>query len=261
LSIAASDIIPLSYPDFSVTWNKVLDSMRDAPPETDNILITDDTMLKSIFNNEIRNFFSQCLVMITMLPGNQFIVQEKNNHKKLLRNAENVNKGVQEGYSSDRNIFDILMQIKPYHLLNGNKIVFGMTNAMSINNLEGAIIVVDGIKMGTDANILNTIPVPDIARITASTNVMDIQKYTAMNSVGVIEIYMKKTKEFLEIKEAEDQKKSSTLYWTPEIITDKSGKASINFINNNKSDGVIISVEGIGANGLYGSSSIHYSVK
>jgi hypothetical protein len=131
----------------------------------------------------------------------------------------------------------------------------------SINNQDGALIVVDGIKMGTDASVLSTIPVSDIAHINASTNTMDIQKYSGMNNVGVIEIYTKKNSSVLK-KEANVAKaKSNLLFWGPDIITDNSGKASINFINNNLSPEILISVDGIAANGLSGSSAIHYAGK
>ena len=205
---------------------------------------------------DIRKYFAQYLVEITQSPGKPFLVQEKNNPKKLHRKAENV-KLKQDGYSSDRNIFDILMQIKPYYIIDG-KITFGTVN--SINNLDGALIIVDGVKMGTDASILNDIPVPDIARITASTNLMDIQRYSAMNNNGIIEVFMKKTNEFLKNEATAAKKKSNTLFWGPEIITDSSGKVSVIFYNNISSE-VLVSVNGIAANGLYGSGSAQYTVK
>jgi hypothetical protein len=211
-------------------------------------------------NIDIRKYFTQHLIQITQSPGNQFIVQEKNNAKKLHKKAESANQKKQEGYSSDRSIFEILMEIKPYRLENG-RITFGIGTMNSINNQDGALIVVDGIKMGTDASVLSTIPVSDIAHINASTNTMDIQKYSGMNNVGVIEIYTKKNSSVLK-KEANVAKaKSNLLFWGPDIITDNSGKASINFINNNLSPEILISVDGIAANGLSGSSAIHYAGK
>jgi hypothetical protein len=211
-------------------------------------------------NIEIRKYFTMHLIQITQSPGNQFIVPEKNNAKKLHKKSESTNLKKQEGYSSDRSIFEILMEIKPYRLENG-RITFGIGTVNSINNQDGALIVVDGIKMGTDASVLNTIPVSDIARITASTNTMDIQKYSGMNNVGVIEIYTKKNSSVLK-KEANVAKdKSNLLFWGPDIITDNSGKASINFINNNLSPEILISVDGIAANGLSGSSAIRYTGK
>ena len=108
---------------------------------------------------------------------------------------------------------------------------------------------------------LNSIPVADIARITASTNVMDIQKYSAMNNVGIIEIFMKKNSEYTHKQEGAGKANSNTLFWGPDVITDKSGHASVSFLNNKQSDEILITVEGITSNGLSGSSSIHYTGK
>jgi hypothetical protein len=230
------------------------------PAETDNIVNyanRKSNLPAADSNPDIRKYFTQSLLEIIQSPGKAFIVQEKNNPKKLHRRAETVQLK-QDGYSSDRNIFDILMQIKPYYIIDG-KITFSTVN--SINNLDGALIIVDGVKMGTDASILNNIPVPDIARITASTNSMDIQRYSAMNNCGIIEISMKRTNEFLKNEETAAKGKSSMLFWGPEIITDSSGKVSVSFNNNNISDEVLVSVNGIAANGLYGSGSAQYTVK
>ncbi len=246
LSVSASNIIPhqlSSGNDNIISYSK----MKGSPAAGNSI-------------SDINKYFTQYLQQITQSPGSPFIVPEKNNSKKLFRKERSANQKKQEGYSSDRNIFDILMSIKPYHLENG-KITFGISNMNSINNLDGALIIVDGIKMGTNASILNTIPVPDIARITASTNVLDIQRYSALNSVGIIEITMKKTGEFVKKEEDVHKNKSNTLFWGPDIITDSSGKASINFFNNNLSDKILISVEGIATNGLSGSSTLHYTGK
>lgn len=206
-------------------------------------------------NAGINDFFTRRLVQLTQAPGSPFIVQEKNNEKKLRkRGLANYQKN-QIGYSSDRNIYDILMSIKPYRM-EGGKIIFGLNVGSSVNYQDGALIVVDGIKMGTDASVLSTIPVPDIARITASTQVMEIQKYSAMNSVGVIEITTKKSPEFLKNEANAKKTKSSTLFWGPDIMTDNAGKASINFSKNDNSAEVVISVVGMAANGVCGNSSL-----
>ena len=104
-------------------------------------------------NQDLRKYFTHRLLQITQSPGKQYIVQEKNNSKKLHKRETSANQKKQEGYSSDRSIFDILMSIKPYHIDNG-KITFGINTMNSLNNLDGALIIVDGTKMGTDASIL-----------------------------------------------------------------------------------------------------------
>lgn len=246
LSVSASNLIP-----------------HQLPFENDNIVIYSKRKgNQTAFSTEtdLRKYFADYLLQTTQFPGRPYIVQEKNDTKKLQRKKQLVSQNSQNGYSIDRNIFDILMQIKPYHLENG-KIMFGIGTLNSLNSLEGALIVVDGIKMGTDASILNSIPVQDIARINVSTNAMEIQRYSAMNSIGIIEISMKKGKAPVKNEESTWKTNSSTLFWEPDLITDSSGKASVSFYNINKSTKVLISVDGIAANGLYGSGSAQYTVK
>jgi hypothetical protein len=239
LTISASNNIPTQLPlqnDNILSYSTRKNSQTDA--------VTD-----------VREFFTRQLNMITQAPGSAFIVQEKNNAKKLRKREMAYNQKNQVGYSSDRTIYEILMSIKPYRM-EGGRITFGLGVGNSVNYADGALIVVDGIKMGTDASVLSTIPVPDIAKITASTQVMDIQKYSAMNSVGVIEITTKKSPEFLKNEANAGKAKSSTLFWGPDIMTDNTGKASINFSKNDKSAEVLISVDGMAANGVCGSTSL-----
>jgi hypothetical protein len=228
------------------------------PSQNDNILSYSNRKINqtvSVLNSDVKEFFTQQLNQLTQSPGSPFIVQEKNNAKKLRKREIAYSQKNQVGYSSDRSIYDILMSIKPYRM-EGGKIIFGLNVGSSVNYQDGALIVVDGIKMGSDSNVLSTIPVSDIAKITASTQIMDIQKYSAMNSVGVIEITTKKSPEFLKNEANKSKAKSSTLYWGPDILTDNAGKASINFSKNDNSAEVIISVDGIAANGVCGSSSV-----
>jgi hypothetical protein len=246
LSVSASN---LPGDQYSLMNENIVDyTIRKSNPPADNL------------DQDFRKYYTHYLLQVTQTPGKQFIFQEKNNVKKLHKKDESANQKKQEGYSNDRNIFDILMSIKPYHIENG-KITFGISTMNSLNNQDGALIIVDGIKRGTDATILNNIPVPDIARITASTNVMDIQRYSAMNNVGIIEITMKKNSEFGKKTESESIAKSNTLFWGPEIMTDKSGNASISFLNNRQSDEILITVVGMAGNGLSGTSTIHYTGK
>jgi hypothetical protein len=228
------------------------------PLQNDNILTFSErknNKTDAVTNTDVKEFFTRQLNQITQAPGSPFIVQEKNNAKKLRKKEMAFNQKNQVGYSSDRTIYEILMSIKPYRM-EGGRITFGLGVGNSVNYADGALIVVDGIKMGTDASVLSTIPVPDIAKITASTQVMDIQKYSAMNSVGVIEITTKKSPEFLKNEANASKAKSSTLYWGPDIMTDNTGKASINFSKNDKSAEVLISVDGMAANGVCGSTSL-----
>ena len=245
MSVSASNIIPhqLFYSNNITNFAYLNNNQPEFTSETD-----------------VRKYYAGILLQYTQSPGKPFIVQEKNNPKKLSRKGESGSQKKQYGYSTDRSIYDILMSIKPYHIENG-KITFGIGTMNSLNNLDGALIIVDGIKMGTDASILGTIPVQDIAHISASTNVMDIQRYSSMNSVGIIEITMKKSGDLAKKEGNAAKTKSNILFWEPNVMTDRSGKTSVSFLNNNQSDELLITVEGVAANGLSGSSILRYTGK
>jgi hypothetical protein len=84
----------------------------------------------------------------------------------------------------------VIYTMKPYQL-EGNKIVFyGSRNSLLFQ--QGALIVVDGVQLGEDASVLNNISPFDVDEIKISTNPMDIQRYTGLNSVGLIEITTKR---------------------------------------------------------------------
>ncbi len=256
LSVSASKSIPLQFP---VDYNNMVRYINFKTQQTQTITVAEKNILTpdtySLFSAENRSYYAQSLRSLSQTPGRSFIVEEKNNVKKIHKRQEAF--VAKSGYSSDFSLMDIIMQIKPYHLENG-KITFGMRAMNSINFQEGALIVVDGVKLGSDASILNTIPVQDIAHINILTSAMDIQRYSALNSVGVIEISMKKSEEFT--KNQEPVSKGNTLYWEPDLIIDNTGKKMIDFPNNDIPGEVIISINGINGKGIYGSTSLHYSV-
>ncbi len=255
LSVSVSNLIPFQFP---VDYNNMTEykNYKATQPAIDFVPAkTDEKDAIAVFNTEIRNYFAQCLSRFTESPGKTFIVRDKSSMGKAGKKQKAATR--QSGYSPERSIMDIIMQIKPYHIENG-KITFGISSLNSINNLDGALIVVDGIKYGTDVAILSTLPVQDIARITVSTNAMDIQRYSGMNNVGVIEITMKKSNGF--VQNQKSVSKGNTLYWEPDLIIDNSGRKVIDFLNTDKPGEVIITINGIAGSGIYGSASLLYSV-
>jgi len=87
-------------------------------------------------------------------------------------------------------ILQVLKLFKPFNLM-GNKIVFLGSNN-SLNYQDGALIVMDGVNRGTDATVLNGVSPYDVESINVSTDPGDIHRYTGLNSVGLIEIELKK---------------------------------------------------------------------
>jgi len=147
--------------------------------------------------------------------------------------------------SNTTNLLDIIKSIRPFEMM-GGKIVFRGPN--SINYQDGALIVLDGIKMGTDPSILSEINPRDVEDIQIFVNPIDMARYTSLNSVGVIEI---KTIHAMDNKnpfETDNKAKTSsvkvfkpvtignekfnlktTLQWIPILGTDENGEATIPF--------------------------------
>lgn len=241
-------------------WCYILSEMnKNAFPEIKNAG-ADEKGETSLFNVVLRKSFARCLTIFNQTPGRVYIVQEKNDIKKIHKKLALEGKVQKNGYEAYRNIFDIINQIRPIQVMGGEVMISNAGN-YSINYQKGALIVIDGIKMGTDASVLSSLAVSDIARINVTTNPSDIQKYSAMSSSGVIEIFMKKGVNSNENNEDQLLKKSSTFFWKTDISTDTSGKASVSFSNNDKPSEVILTVEGITTDGLTGTFSIRYTVK
>ena len=87
-------------------------------------------------------------------------------------------------------ILDVIQSIKPFRLEGSNIVFNGTSNSLLYQG--GALIVIDGVNRGTDASLLKNISPFDVDRIFVSTNANDIQRYTGLNSVGLIEIWLKK---------------------------------------------------------------------
>lgn len=143
------------------------------------------------------------------------------------------------------NLLDILKSIRPYEIM-GGKIVFRGGNSLIAQ--DGALIVIDGQRMGTEPSILSTVSPYDIEDIEVLVNPVDISRYTSLNSVGVIVITTKRgisKNEPAEIEENNNEKTThqfspaaigfekydlrTTLQWIPILFTDENGEATIPF--------------------------------
>ena len=240
-------------------WHNILSGIDEKDLQAVNMVGLFETGTESVFNFRLRKIFSDCYSILKQTPGYSYTVQEKNDLEKIRKKMESEVSLKQSGYSADRKILDIIKQIKPYQLV-GGKIIFATSGITSISHQDGALIVIDGISMGTDISVLNTISTSDVAKITASTHPMDIQRFTGFNGVGVIEIFTKRGPDLIEVEKPKNENKTSTIFWDPEIITDSSGMATVTFSNNQSSE-IVISVEGITSSGLAGRNTIRLSVK
>jgi hypothetical protein len=147
--------------------------------------------------------------------------------------------------SGSSDLLDILKSIRPYEI-KGGKIIFRGSNSFIAQ--DGALIVIDGQRMGTDASALSVINPFDIEDIQIYVNPVDMSRFTSLNSVGVIEIKTKRGKVDDEPVEKTDNRNENTthqfipsaigyekydlkttLQWIPVLYTDENGEATIPF--------------------------------
>jgi hypothetical protein len=176
--------------------------------------------------------------------------------------------------ASASNLLDVIKSMKPYNLINGQIVFHGMIN--SLNAQSGALIVIDGVKMGTMADLLSNVAPYDVDEIHISTDPMDIQKYTGLNNVGVIEITTKKgtmvssapeksgpkeelykdglriPRNFLTADALAGQKGGdlrTTLYWNPDLEIGPSGTTTFSIPLSEIKSGFVITAEGFTTSG------------
>ena len=159
------------------------------------------------------------------------------------------------------NLLEILKSIRPFEM-SGNKIIFRGMN--SFLNQDGALIVVDGQQMGTDASQLSILNPMDVEDIRILVDPAEMGIYTGLNSVGVIEIKTRnsnsqenKSQEIADPSKENSSKLftpepigeskynlKTTLQWFPVLSTDTTGEATIPFRTGNIHSTFILEIAG-----------------
>ncbi len=209
-----------------------------APDGNDKLSISFDRDLNERLSMQVQRFilchaFSEKPEVTTeFFAGNKFLyVKERKKALPVGRQDETYLKYLRSGSS----ILDVIKMIKPYQIVDGDKIVFpGGSNSLMAQ--DGALIVLDGQKMGTSASTLNTISPYDIESISISTSPVEISRYTGLNSVGLIEIRTRRgeSPEKLKVDENKNSRqefrgdeRETTLYWSPSLSLNNEGELRI----------------------------------
>lgn len=150
--------------------------------------------LSDQISNRVVSFIKEQKALQQMQYSSEFYQQNKSLFTKVKRKGEKSGEEREPTYKkyleSATSLLDVIKIIKPYRM-DGDLIIFpGGTNSFIAQ--DGALIVIDGQKMGTSASALSSISPHDVESINVSTNPIDIQRYTGLNSVGLIEIETKK---------------------------------------------------------------------
>jgi len=267
--------------------------MGDLNKYTAKALDPDGKAVLSI--NLIKNLEGQVAVYIAeniqkyTLLGKEKIADENyfRNNDFLFARAPKTVKSNTQGIENQRRMFasatsilDVIKTIKPYKIV-GNGIVF-LGSENSLNYQSGALIVLDGQQMGTDVSAITNLSPSDVDHINVSTNPMDIQRYTGLNSVGLIEIFQKKASPTVSNqKKTNDGKRDgefripdsftdgsgnlkkdarTTLVWIPEQKVDASGQFEFVVPAGKVLSDFLIEIQGITSDGIMGTGTAKYSV-
>lgn len=176
--------------------------------------------------------------------------------------------------NNNPDLLQVLKSIRAYDLVNG-KIVFRGVNSLVAQ--DGASIVVDGVKLGTDAALLSSIDPHDVADIRISLEPHDMATFTSLNSVGVIEIITKQSAS-LTTKRNDDKAEKyksfiaqpigaekydliTTLQWIPNLYTNAQGEAVIPFKTGGISSDYLLNIAGINDQGDWVTAQVKISVE
>jgi hypothetical protein len=268
------------------TWRSVFNT--DAQSTAFSTMEENDMPIPTMdYERKLAAYFAEALNSMSHSPGKPYNIFPANNMSTIQYSGLSKELAGTD-YSRKKDVAEIIYSIKPFKVAD-NRIMFLGSSISSLGNQEGAGIAIDGVYRGTDPGVLNSLLPMDILRVKISTEVMDIQKYTGLNNVGIIEIFTKsgqsaKSKAKTDkpekplvslnevfrspLYESTDKSKSEkdqrlTLYWNPKIKVGSSGKAVVRFFNGDISAPVCITVEGWSAgsgNLLIGTDTAAYTI-
>ncbi len=238
-----------------------------APDGNDKLTIEFDKDPGERLSMQVQRFLS-CMAGLEkpgvppqFVAGNQFL------YTRLKRKpvpAQDKNASYLKQLQSGSTIMDVIKMIKPYHLVDGDKIVFpGGSNSLMAQ--DGALIVLDGQKMGTSASAINNISPYDVASIEISTNPVDISRYTGLNSVGLIEINTRRgepagkptdTAEDADSTEFRGDQRQTTLYWSPALLLNEEGEVRIQIPATRIKGDFVVEVNGMDKKGRLGQHTL-----
>lgn len=248
--------------------------------------------LKVIFNknfeDRISDFVASAIRKYSLMENEKFANGNYfKNNPDLSSKAPKAIKPISNTFDTQRkllatatNLLDVIKATRPFRIANNQIVFVGFEN--SINYQGGALIVLDGQQLGTDVSVISNISPSDVDHIFISTNPMEIQRYTGLNSVGLIEIFTKKTKlpesfvqeeikvnkydgifripnEF-KVTDSDQNKNRTTLLWIPDQAISETGQFEFTLTVGKVISDFVIEVQGITPDGRMGVGKAEFSV-
>jgi hypothetical protein len=186
--------------NFKILWNEGIIDLKNLSFKASNDIKNAQILIKSGFNeNYLKPFFpteqewdTKKSESISKYKYPQYLYLG-NFQKQTIKEAISTELEKTLEYSTYNTVLDIISSKKPFRI-DGGKIYF-LSQGVSTNGMmSGALIVIDGRQMGENSSALYAYSPNEIADVTISTNPVDIQRYSGLNDMGVIEI---KTKTYM----------------------------------------------------------------
>ncbi len=155
-------------------------------------------------------------------------------------------------------VMEAIRMVKIYRI-SGNRIFFQGSSSISLTT--GALIVVDGVKMGHDYQLLESIDPNDVEDIQVHLSTTGVQEFDSFAVDGVIEITTKMGTESEAISAAE--RRQPTLenpFWIPIIQADETGVLNFNYSNPDAELTLMGIIEGISTDGELGRTEFKYII-
>lgn len=262
----------------STAWNRILRDTGYAtasanPPIPERIIsnhnfMVDTRMLYSVRKNGNHRIYRNT-------GANEYFLLGNTDYLRLLRpSTVPKSESYKQLLETGTPVRDVVRKIKPYDLDGGSIIFAGRRTSLIAQG--GAVIVVDGIIVGTSVALLDQIVPYDVERIFVSTDPQDIQRYTGLNSVGLVEITMKRgpqptkklTKPETEFPLPEYREKGrvrggrdfrNTLYWN--TASSANNIVDLHYHNGDLVGSVVVSVILMDENGRFGYAEVSYEIR
>ena len=185
-------------------WDKVLNTdPAFTLPGRNQLAINNLGIVDQVRAGNIEQLLNGIISQMNMTADSYFAISNPQYVQSLFEQKNEKKPAYKNMLENGTPVMDVLQVIKPY-TLEGNNIVF-YGGPTSINFQGGALIAIDGVNRGTDASVLANLSPYDIESMSASTHPSDIQRYTGLNPVGVVEVTLKKGEELVEVEEAIDE--------------------------------------------------------
>lgn len=248
------EIMMLTIRDEKFNWKELMNEEGVTGRKTDQDLLN---IIKNSYRSnhlgmlhaQIENsqFFNRYILKYNLVFPEYYLVNRRYFSKIEEEKSRHFNDNwIQDELASGTPVLDVIRRIKNFQLMD-NKIVFYGPNSLLYQ--DGALIVFNGLKMGTDARILGTFNPHDIANIRVITNPTDVLMYTGLNSVGIIEITTKGGGDTTEGAAEETKEYSPVLFWNPFVYTLEERETSLSFESSFLKSSYTIEVQGFDEHG------------